>query len=166
MYNEKKDKGFVVMAFPCNQFGGQEPENEEAIKHIVTSKYKVNFNLFAKVRYVVITSTPTRNLIHLLQIDVNGPNTHPVYKFLKTCFPGDITWNFSSKVRRALPPLLSHVSACLTLPQQFLINRDGVPIARFEKEPWSEISAAIDELLEAPASSSSSAAPSASSAKI
>lgn len=61
------------------------------------------------------------------KVEVNGSNTHPVYKFLKTCFPGDIAWNFRGK---------------------FLVNRAGVPIARFEeKESWENIEKIIAEEL-------------------
>ena len=76
--------GFAVLAFPCNQFGGQEPGTSEEILEFV-AKYGVTFPIFDK-------------------IDVNGPNTHPLYKFLKEqkSEPGvagflgnDIKWNFA-----------------------------------------------------------------------
>jgi len=66
-----------VLAFPCNQFGGQEPWPEAEIKKFV-EQFKVEFPMFSKA-------------------DVNGDNTSNVYKFLKGVFPGDITWNFASK---------------------------------------------------------------------
>jgi hypothetical protein len=65
-------KGFTALAFPCNQFGGQEPGTAAEIKATVRDELKATFPLFGK-------------------IDVNGANTHPVYTFLKKCFPGDIT---------------------------------------------------------------------------
>ena len=74
-----KDKGFTVLGFPCNQFGGQEPGSNEEIKQFCTSKYQVTFPLFDK-------------------LEVNGPNRHPLYGMLvgKTSpFPGDIKWNFN-----------------------------------------------------------------------
>mmetsp|Transcript_17868 Transcript_17868/g.43721 ORF Transcript_17868/g.43721 Transcript_17868/m.43721 type:complete len:126 (-) Transcript_17868:297-674(-) len=69
--------GLCVLAFPCNQFGKQEPGSEAEIKEFVKSKYGLpeGFQLFSK-------------------IDVNGPGTHPVFKHLKERFPGDISWNF------------------------------------------------------------------------
>lgn len=79
--NEKyKDKGLAVLGFPCNQFGGQEPGSEEEIVKFCQSKYKVSFDMFAK-------------------IDVNGPEASPVYKALTSKetdpkFAGDIKWNF------------------------------------------------------------------------
>lgn len=57
---------------------------------------------------------------------MNGDDSHSVYKFLRACYPGDITWNFSSK---------------------FLINRVGAVVARFELEGWHAIEDAIVALL-------------------
>lgn len=74
-YEKYKDKGFVILGFPCNQFGGQEPGSEEEIQKFCTGKYHVTFPMFSK-------------------IDVNGKDTSPVYQSLKAKFPGDITWNF------------------------------------------------------------------------
>ena len=69
------------MGFPCNQFGAQEPGTNEEILEFATSKYSVNFPLFAK-------------------IEVNGPNAADLYKWLKTQQPNDdgsedIGWNFT-----------------------------------------------------------------------
>lgn len=66
------------MAFPCNQFGRQEPWNETKIKKFATEKYGVEFPMFSKV-------------------EVNGSGTHPVYQHLKEYFPGKIWWNFAAK---------------------------------------------------------------------
>ena len=74
-----KDKGFTVLGFPCNQFGGQEPGTNEEIKQFCSSKYNVSFPLFDK-------------------IDVNGPKRHPLYVALagpESPYPGDIKWNFN-----------------------------------------------------------------------
>ena len=73
-----KDKGFSVVGFPCNQFGGQEPGTNEEIKKFCSTKYNVSFPLFDK-------------------LDVNGPKRHPLYQTLAGAgspFPGDIKWNF------------------------------------------------------------------------
>lgn len=75
------EQGFMVQAFPCNQFGGQEPKSEPEIKAFAQGKFGAEFWMSSK-------------------LDVNGDDTHPVYEFLKGpegCFPGDITWNFASK---------------------------------------------------------------------
>jgi glutathione peroxidase len=76
-----KDKGFEVLGFPCNQFGAQEPGNEEEIKNFCSLTYEVSFPMFAKV-------------------DVNGEHTHPLYGFLKKEEKGilgteAIKWNFT-----------------------------------------------------------------------
>ena len=74
-YEKYKDQGFVILGFPCNQFGSQEPGTEEDIQKFCSSKYNVTFPMFSK-------------------IDVNGTGTSPVYVALKAKFPGDIKWNF------------------------------------------------------------------------
>lgn len=75
-----KDKGLVILGFPCNQFAGQEPGGEKEIAEGCLINYGVTFPMFAKV-------------------DVNGENAHPIYKYLKKelkGFPGsEIKWNFS-----------------------------------------------------------------------
>jgi glutathione peroxidase len=79
VYEKYKDKGFAVLGFPCNQFGGQEPGTNEEIKQFCTLKYNVTFPMFDK-------------------IEVNGPNRHPLYVTLAgkdSPYPGDIKWNFN-----------------------------------------------------------------------
>jgi glutathione peroxidase len=79
IYEKYKDKGLVVLGFPCNQFGAQEPGSNEEIKQFCSAKYNVTFPMFDK-------------------IDVNGPNRHPLYVALAgkdSPYPGDIHWNFS-----------------------------------------------------------------------
>ncbi|CDW86682.1 glutathione peroxidase [Stylonychia lemnae] len=71
-----KDQGFEVLAFPCNQFGAQEPGSNSQIFEFVCTKYSANFHLFDK-------------------IDVNGENTHELYQYLKSKGGLDqVTWNF------------------------------------------------------------------------
>ncbi len=81
LYEQFKDRGFVVLGFPCNQFGQQEPGGEAEIEQFCTSKFSVTFPMFAK-------------------IDVNGANAHPLYQYLKSEKPGilgteAIKWNFT-----------------------------------------------------------------------
>lgn len=79
IYEKYKDKGFVVLGFPCNQFGQQEPGTNEEIKQFCSAKYNVTFPMFDK-------------------IEVNGPGRHPLYVALageKSPYPGNIKWNFS-----------------------------------------------------------------------
>ena len=80
MYEKYKDKGFVILGFPANNFGGQEPGSNEQIKTFCTSKYSVTFPMFSK-------------------ISVKGDDTAPLYKYFtaqdtKPAAKGDITWNF------------------------------------------------------------------------
>ena len=81
LYEKFKDKGVVVLGFPCDQFGHQEPGDEAEIKNFCSLTYDVKFPMFAK-------------------IDVNGANTHPLYKYLKAQAKGllgseSIKWNFT-----------------------------------------------------------------------
>ncbi len=74
-------QGFTVLAFPCDQFGNQEPGNDEQIKHFCETNYAISFPLFKK-------------------IEVNGDNTHPLFEFLKSQARGilatkRIKWNFT-----------------------------------------------------------------------
>lgn len=95
VYEKYKAQGFEILAFPCNQFGGQEPGSNSEIKQFATTKYKAEFPIFDK-------------------IDVNGPNTAPVYEFLKKNsggLLGDlIKWNF----------------------EKFLVDKNGSVIQRYE----------------------------------
>ena len=89
------DQGLVVLGFPCNQFGGQEPGTEAEILDFCRLNYGVSFPLFAKIA-------------------VNGPDTHPLFTFLKNAQPGilgstAIKWNFT----------------------KFLVDRTGKVTARF-----------------------------------
>jgi glutathione peroxidase len=84
LYTSYKDRGLVVLGFPCNQFGAQEPGTEGQIKTFCETKFGVTFPMFAK-------------------IDVNGPQRHAVYQYLTTQptnpdGPGDIQWNFAKFV--------------------------------------------------------------------
>jgi glutathione peroxidase len=81
LYRKHHAAGFEVLAFPCNQFGMQEPGTEEEIKSFCSTRYGVSFPLFAK-------------------IDVNGDATHPLYRWLKSEARGlfgtqRVKWNFT-----------------------------------------------------------------------
>jgi glutathione peroxidase len=81
LFRTYKDRDFVVLGFPCNQFGSQEPGDEEEIQRFCRLNYQVDFPLFAKV-------------------DVNGENAHPLFAYLKSAQPGilgseAIKWNFT-----------------------------------------------------------------------
>ncbi|PLR77224.1 glutathione peroxidase [Bacillus sp. V3-13] len=81
LYDKYKDRGLVILGFPCNQFMGQEPGSEEDIQSFCELNYGVNFPMFAK-------------------IDVNGPNAHPLFQYLTEKAPGalgtkGVKWNFT-----------------------------------------------------------------------
>ncbi|GGA93949.1 glutathione peroxidase [Puia dinghuensis] len=80
LYQEYKDQGLVVLGFPCNQFGSQEPLTNEAMEQTCLVNYGVTFPLFEKT-------------------EVNGPGTNPVFRYLKKklggLFGSRIKWNFT-----------------------------------------------------------------------
>ena len=90
LYQKYKEKGLVILGFPCNQFGGQEPGTEKEIADFCSLNYGVTFPLFTK-------------------IEVNGKNTNPLYAYLKDKLPGtlgnDIKWNFTKFLldRKGIP---------------------------------------------------------------
>jgi glutathione peroxidase len=81
LYQEYAPRGFVVLGFPCNQFAHQEPGESGEIEQFCRRNYGVDFPMFAK-------------------IEVNGKDTHPLYRHLKSAAPGllgsrAIKWNFT-----------------------------------------------------------------------
>ena len=81
LYVDFKGQGFEVLAFPCNQFGSQEPGSSKDIQNFCTERYSVTFPVFSK-------------------IDVNGADEHNIYTYLKKRAPGalgttKIKWNFT-----------------------------------------------------------------------
>ena len=94
IYKAFNSRGFEVLGFPCNQFGAQEPGGAQQIASFCESHYGVSFPMFEK-------------------IEVNGPNTHPIYRLLKAAQPGflgisRIKWNFT----------------------KFLVDRHGLVVSR------------------------------------
>ena len=112
VYEQFKDKGVEVLGFPCNQFGSQEPGGADEIGAFCQKNYGVSFPMFAK-------------------IEVNGDNTHPLYKFLKSEKRGilgseKIKWNFT----------------------KFLVDKKGRVVERFAPMTTpSAIEAQIERLL-------------------
>lgn len=80
LYEKFKDRGLVILGFPCNQFGNQEPGTENEILQGCLINYGISFPMFSK-------------------IEVNGENAHPLYKYLKNRLHGffgkNIKWNFT-----------------------------------------------------------------------
>ena len=115
-FEKYKDKGFVVLGFPCNQFKSQEPGTNAQIKDFCTSTYHVVFPLFDK-------------------LDVNGENRAPLYNLLAgpgSPFPGDIKWNFTKflvsrdgkilarfepKTKPDAPEIVNAIEAALNAPK-------------------------------------------------
>ncbi len=81
LYQKYRDQGLVVLGFPCNQFGKQEPEGDADIAGFCDSQFRVSFPMFSKVQ-------------------VNGPDAHPLFALLKRQAPGllgtqAVKWNFT-----------------------------------------------------------------------
>jgi glutathione peroxidase len=112
LYKKYRGRGFTILGFPCNQFGKQEPGSESEIKEFCRTSYQVTFPLFSK-------------------IDVNGPDAHPLYKFLEAAKPGilgtkGIKWNFT----------------------KFLVDQHGKPVKRYSPRSTPEsITPDLDRLL-------------------
>ncbi len=75
LYEKMSGKGLVVLGFPCNDFGGQEPGSEAEIKTFCSLNYKVTFPMFAKVA-------------------IKGEGKHPLYAALQSATGGEVGWNF------------------------------------------------------------------------
>ena len=81
LFQKYKEKGFQILAFPCNQFGGQEPGNDQEIEDFCSLNFNTSFPLFSK-------------------IEVNGDDAHPLFKYLTSSMPGilgteSVKWNFT-----------------------------------------------------------------------
>jgi len=115
LYDTYAARGLTILGFPCDQFGHQEPGTEDEIATFCERNYGVSFPMFAK-------------------IDVNGADTHPLYRWLKDekrgLLGGAIKWNFT----------------------KFLVGRDGTPLERFapQAEP-ADLAADIEKALGADA---------------
>jgi glutathione peroxidase len=95
LYRKYHERGLEVLGFPCDQFGHQEPGAEAEIKEFCSLTYGVSFPMFAKIK-------------------VNGPDSHPMYEYLKSSLPGilgteAIKWNFT----------------------KFLVGKSGDPMKRY-----------------------------------
>ena len=94
LHQRYKDQGLVVLGFPCDQFAGQEPETNDTVEETCKLNFGVTFQLTEKVK-------------------VNGPETHPVFRFLKSkiggWFGSGIKWNFT----------------------KFVVDKNGKPVKRY-----------------------------------
>lgn len=94
LYQEYKDRGFEILAFPSNDFGGQEPGTNEEIKKFCELKYKTTFPLFAKIA-------------------VKGDAAHPLYKYLTGLKDngGEVAWNFNKFLVTPEGNVVAHLSS-------------------------------------------------------
>ncbi len=119
LYEKYKDQGFIILDFPCNQFGGQAPGSNEEILSFCDAKFGITFPMFSK-------------------IEVNGDNAHPLYKFLKSQkgFAGfdeahELTPVLKKMMSEADPNYENDPSIKWNFTK-FLIDRDGNVTERFE----------------------------------
>lgn len=100
LHDQFSAQGFAVLGFPCNQFGQQEPGSASDIQNFCESRYGVSFPLFEK-------------------IEVNGPNAHPLFKFLTAAAPGMAI------------PLMGSAEAVKWNFTKFLVDRQGTVVKRY-----------------------------------
>lgn len=139
IYQQFKDRGFVVLGFPANDFASQEPGSNQEIAKFCSTEYPVTFPLFSK-------------------ISVNGPEQHPIYTMLTSAMPQheadapDFRDNLDNYLSgQGLPPTLPLPNVLWNF-EKFLVGRDGLTIARFApdmKPDDPRIIAAIEKALEA-----------------
>lgn len=135
LYEEFKDQGFVILDFPCNQFGQQAPGSEEEIHQFCSTRFGVTFPQMKK-------------------IDVNGKDEIPLYKYLKEQmdFKG---FNMEHPIAAKLVEILSDVDPDYAKKSdikwnftKFLVDRQGEVVARFEPTaPMEDVKAMIEKLL-------------------
>ncbi len=135
LYEKYKDRGLVVVGFPCDQFGHQEPGSDEEIAEFCRLNHGVTFPLMSK-------------------IEVNGENAHPIYVWLKSQ-AGFAGFNPEHRLGQLMDQMLSEQDPDYAKNPdikwnftKFLISRDGTKVVRFEPtaEP-EEMEAAIEEML-------------------
>jgi len=129
VHDEFFDKGFRVVAFPCGQLGGMEPlENDQILEFIKENYPFVTFPISEK-------------------IDVNGPNEHPIYTFIKGPERRNFNDNMADMSDSAKKGQNLAMQAMMRIPhnyEKFLISREGVRIARFN---WQDSPLATEPLV-------------------
>ena len=135
LYQKYKDKGVVVIAFPCDQFGHQEPGSDEEIAEFCRLNHGVTFPLMSK-------------------IEVNGENAHPIFKWLKSQ-AGFAGFNPDHQLGKLMDDMLSKQDPDYAKKSdikwnftKFVISKDGKKVVRFEPtaEP-EELGACIETML-------------------
>ncbi len=133
IYLEFNEKGFEILDFPCNQFGGQAPGTTEEITEVCRSKWLVPYTIFDK-------------------IDVNGENADPLFEFLKNEQPfTDIKGKGATALKLMLKAKDRHYKDNNDIKwnfTKFLVDRQGNVVRRFEPtEDLGDVKKAIEELL-------------------
>jgi len=115
LYRDGKDRGLQILAFPCNQFEGQEPGTDAEIQAFCRATFDVTFPVFAK-------------------IDVNGPASDPLYQYLRPAAPGDFGPQYGDFYQAILKtrPDAEHTDEIKWNFTKFLVGRDGEVIKRYE----------------------------------
>lgn len=135
LYQKYKDKGLVIIGFPCDQFGHQEPGTDEQIEEFCRLNHGVTFPLMSK-------------------IEVNGANAHPIFQWLKSQ-AGFAGFDPSHKLTKILNEMLRKQDPDFEKNPdikwnftKFIISRDGSQVVRFEptSEP-KELAACIEKML-------------------
>lgn len=133
LYEAFKDRGLEILDFPCNQFGGQAPGDDEEIHSFCTGRYGITFPQFSKV-------------------DINGENAIPLFKWLteNTKFEGfgasPMGVMLSGVVKKADKDYKKNGNVKWNFTK-FLIGRDGEIVARFEPTEMKKLKAKIEECL-------------------
>ncbi len=116
LYQAYKDKGLVILGFPCDQFAGQEPGSNDEIAEFCRLNHGVTFPLMAKT-------------------EVNGPNAEPVFEYLKAQAPAEeysgLKAKMTAKMLKGLSKSMEKDSDIRWNFTKFLINRDGTVIKRY-----------------------------------
>lgn len=115
LFRSYKDQGFSVLAFPCNQFGGQEPGTDEEIQTFCSINFDVSFPVFKK-------------------IEVNGENAHPLYQYLREQAPEDSQVDTNSRLYHHLSknfPQILEGSDIKWNFTKFLIDQNGNVVKRY-----------------------------------
>ena len=117
LYRAHKDEGFVVLGFPCDQFGRQEPGTDEEIEQFCAREYGVTFPLFSKIK-------------------VNGPDAHPLFRYLKAQKKGlfgseAIKWNFTKFLVGSDGAVVKRYGSAQT-PAEIEKDLDQVQSSKFE----------------------------------
>lgn len=132
LYEKYEEKGFTVLGFPCNQFGGQEPGTDEEISNFCSLNYQVKFPIFQK-------------------IEVNGEHAHPLYQHLREQAPEEENLDKESKLYKYLSqnaPELMEGSTIRWNFTKFLIDQEGKVVRRYSPTTSpEEIEEDIEKLL-------------------